>query len=240
VKIALETPMRGHTPFFELQAALGEDGCPICSLTARALERFFAGLVYEKVNDYSLREAIRRAYGLCAAHGAMLREARSALGVAIIQRDVLRAAAAAIAAAPARPGRGWRESLLGGRASDGLLAPGGPCVGCQLADETGAHWSGVLGQHYAQLRPQLQVSEGLCVSHLRIALAAAPADVAAALREDQLAIWARLEAELDEFIRKHDHQFAGESVGPERDAWARATALLAGDERAAGSRRGRL
>ena len=229
--------MRGHTPFFELQAALGEDGCPICALTARALERFFGGLVYERVNDRGLREAIRRAYGLCATHGVMLREARSALGIAIIQRDVLRAAAAAIAA-PTRTGRGWRESLLG-RQADGPLAPGGPCVACQLADETADLWSGVLAQHYAELRPDLQASGGLCLGHLRVAFATAPAEVAGALREDQLAIWARLEAELDEFIRKHDHQFADEPVGAERDAWARATALLAGDQRAAGSRRGR-
>jgi hypothetical protein len=59
----------------------------------------------------------------------------------------------------------------------------------------------------------------------------------AELRDDQLAIWARIEAELDEFIRKHDHQFAGEEVGPERDAWSRATTLLAGDWRVRGSRR---
>jgi Family of unknown function (DUF6062) len=213
--------MRGHTPFFELQAALGEAGCPICALTVRTLERFFAGLVYEKVNDRSLRESIRRAYGLCAIHGTMLRASRSALGVAIIQRDVLRAAAAAIStgAPPARSTRGWRATLLGDRSPAGLLTPDGPCVACQLADETAAHWAGVLGQHYAELRSPFQSSGGLCVSDLRAALAVASAEVAAAIRADQLAIWARLEAELD--------------------AWSRATTLLAGDERAAGSRRGR-
>lgn len=229
--------MRGHTPFFELQGALGEAGCPICRLTVGALERFFAGLVYEKVNDRSLRAVIRRAYGLCAAHGAMLREARSALGVAIIQRDVLRAATAAIG--EGAQGRDWRASLLGMRPSGGPLAPDGPCVGCEEADATGKHWAGVLGQHYGELRPLFQASGGLCLGHLHAALALAPSDAAGALRGDQAAIWGRLEAELDEFIRKHDHQFAGEAVGSERDAWARATAIVSGDPRAAGSRRGR-
>lgn len=231
--------MRGHTPFFELQVALGEGGCAVCALTVRALERFFAGLVYERVNDVGLRAAIRRAYGLCAVHGGMLRSARSALGVAIIQRDVLRAATAALGAdrAAGRGARGWRESLPFGRGPGSPLAPDGPCVGCQLADETGAHWIGVLAQHYAALRPQFQRSAGLCLSHLQSAIASAGTDPGHALRDDQLAIWARLEAELDEFIRKHDHQFADEPMGPEGDAWARATALLAGDERAAGSRR---
>lgn len=225
-----------HTPFFELQEALGGAGCPICALTARTLERFFAGLVYERVNDIGLRESIRRALGLCAAHGAMLREARSALGIAIVQRDVLRAAAAAIRPGAAGARGGWRGALLGARPAD-PLAPGGPCVACRLADETAAHWAGVLGQHYAELRPQFQASSGLCLGHLRVALPAAPAGAAGLLRDDQLAIWARLEAELDEFIRKHDHQFAGEALGEERDAWARATELLAGDWRVTGSRR---
>jgi hypothetical protein len=233
--------MRGHTPFFELQEALAEAGCPICGLTVRALERFFAGLVYEKVNDRGLREAMRRAYGLCAIHGTMLRGARSALGVAIIQRDVLRAAAAAIGpdGASARPARGWHARLLGTRPANGPLTPDGPCVACRLADETVEHWAGVLGRHYTELRPPFQASGGLCLSHLRAALTAALPAVASAIRTDQLAIWVRLEAELDEFIRKHDHQFTDEPMGAERDAWARASTLLSGDERAAGSRRER-
>lgn len=232
--------MRGHTPFFELQEALAEEGCAICGLTVRALERFFAGLVYEKVNDRSLRDRIRRAYGLCPAHSTMLREARSALGVAIIQRDVLRAAAAAVGSRTAeRSGQGWYGRLLGASSAGDPLAPDGPCVACEHADETAGHWAGVLGQHYDNLQAPFQSSSGLCLGHLRLALAGAPARIAAALRDDQLAIWGRLEAELDEFIRKHDHQFAGEAMGAERDVWARVTALLAGDERAAGSRRGR-
>lgn len=233
--------MSRHTPFFELQEALGEAGCPICALSARALERFFGGLVYEKVNDRGLRDAIRRAYGLCAAHGAMLRAARSALGMAIIQRDVLRAAAASLRGetAAGQGGRGWRGALFGGRGASGLAQPGGPCVACALADETATHWAAVLGQHYDVLRPQFQASGGVCLDHLRAALRVAPAGAGAAIRDDQLAIWARLEAELDEFIRKHDHNFAGEPLGDERDAPGRATDLLAGDWRVAGSRRGR-
>lgn len=232
--------MRGHTPFFELETALGERGCVICDLTVRALDRFFAGLVYEKVNDRSLRAAIRRAFGLCATHATMLRAARSALGVSIIQRDVLRAAAAAISGtAGGRRGLDWRDWLPGTRSAGGPLAPDGPCVACQLADETAGHWAGVLSQHYGELRPRFQASAGLCLTHLSTALLHASGEAAGAIRDDQLAIWGRLEAELDEFIRKHDHQFADEGVGSERDAWARA-ALLAGDERAVGSRRGRL
>ncbi|GAB4426294.1 MAG: hypothetical protein OHK0015_07070 [Chloroflexi bacterium OHK40] len=232
--------MSQHTPFFELQAAFGGPGCAICALTVRTLERYFAGLVYEKVNDIRTRESIRRAYGFCAAHGAMLRSARSALGVAIVQRDVLRAAAAALAAAPpsAAP-QGWRAALPGARRQSGApLDPRHPCPACELAAATAAGWVQTLVRDYSGLRPALQASSGLCLDHLRAALAHSELATAAELREDQLAIWARLEAELDELIRKHDHQFAAEPVGAERDAWARATELLAGDWRVTGSSRG--
>jgi hypothetical protein len=228
--------MGRHTPFFELQVALEEPGCAICALTLRNLERFFAGLVYEKINDISLRAAIRGAAGFCAAHGAMLREARSALGIAIVQRDVLRASAAALrdGAAGAGQGRGWRAALFGG-GDAGLPPPGDLCPACRLADEQVAQWTDLLARHYGELRPAFQRSSGLCRAHLRATLGRGQRG--AELREDQLAIWARIEEELDEFIRKHDHQFTGEEVGPERDAWSRATALLAGDWRVTGSRR---
>ncbi|NJN19473.1 MAG: hypothetical protein HC822_26125 [Oscillochloris sp.] len=230
--------MRSHTPFFELQAGLAEPGCPICRLTVRALERFFAAVVYERVNDRSLRDAIRRAYGFCTNHGPMVRAARSALGVAIIQRDVLRAAATALD--PEALGRGPIRSLIaqlgGPRSSDGPLKPGGSCVGCALADEQCAHWIGILAQHYPALRSDFQASSGLCLGHVRVALATAPAAIRPMLGADQRTIWARLEADLDEFIRKHDHQFAAEPMGAESDSWARATDLLSGDARAFGRR----
>lgn len=230
--------MSRHTPFYELQTALGEPGCAICALTGRTLERYFAGLVYERVNDTELRAAIRRAYGFCAAHGAMLRAARSALGAAIIQRDVLRAAAAALAAAqPDRPGPGWRAALLGQRRAGPVAEPAGPCPACALADSAAADWVELLARQYDGLRPHFQASPGLCLEHLRAALAHPAGEQAQALRDDQLAIWARLEAELATFIDNHDYQLAREAVGPERDAYARAIALLSGDARVRGSRR---
>jgi hypothetical protein len=44
----------------------------------------------------------------------------------------------------------------------------------------------------------------------------------------QAAAWRRLEAELDEFIRKHDYRFQGEILDAERDVWRRALRLSSG------------
>lgn len=82
-----------HLTYFALLEELEGDGCAHCALVLRALERYFDGLVYEKVNDRSIRETLRASHGFCPAHGEMLRQARSALGSAIIHRDVLNSVA---------------------------------------------------------------------------------------------------------------------------------------------------
>lgn len=229
--------MSRQTPYFELEQALAQPGCAICALALRELDRYFRGLVYEKVNNIGIRDAIRKAHGFCAAHGAMLREARSALGAAIIQRDVLRAVARQLDGPGAARQGGWRQTLFGERgAGEAPLGPAGSCPACQHAGSFARDWVELMLRHYDVLRPLLQASGGLCLPHVRVVLSSAQ-PATASFRADQLAIWARLEAELDEFIRKQDHEFAHEPAGPESDAWERAIALLAGDERVLGSPR---
>lgn len=231
--------MSRHTPFFELRAAIGAPGCPICALALQALERYLRGVVYESVNDVRIRQELRATFGLCAAHGTMLRDARSALGTAIIERDMLRAAAAQLGQL-GPGGGGWRAALFGGRAPgrEMPLAPRGPCLACSLVEQTERELVGLLLQHYDELRPDFQISAGLCLAHLRPCLSLAPPAVLASLRDDQLAIWGRLEAELDEFIRKQDHNFTGEASGAESDSWSRALDLISGSWRVAGNNRG--
>jgi hypothetical protein len=231
--------MSRHTPFFELRTAIGAPGCPICALTLQALERYLRGVVYESVNDVRVRQELRATFGLCAAHGTMLREARSALGTAIIERDMLRAAAAQLSQIGPAGSNGWRSALFGKRTfgRDAPLAPRGPCLACSLAEKTERDLVVLLLQHYDELRPEFQLSTGVCLAHLRLGLALAGPDVLPHLRDDQLAIWGRLEAELDEFIRKQDHNFTGEVAGAENDSWSRALDLISGSWRVTGNNR---
>jgi hypothetical protein len=48
------------------------------------------------------------------------------------------------------------------------------------------------------------------------------------LVEVQQAVWQRLRADLQEFIRKNDYRFKNEGSGPEDDAWLRAIEAVAG------------
>ena len=85
-----------HTVYYELRDSLGGPSCALCSLALRSMRRYFDALGYERVNDPGIRSAVRAARGFCEVHGRMLREARDALGTAIIHRDVLTVVADAL------------------------------------------------------------------------------------------------------------------------------------------------
>jgi uncharacterized protein DUF6062 len=107
-----------HTVYFELRDGLAGSGCTLCALALRSMRRYFETLGYESVNDPGIRDAIRVACGFCEVHGRMLREARDALGTAIIQRDVVAAMADALdglAYRPASLGDMLRQAISGER-----------------------------------------------------------------------------------------------------------------------------
>jgi hypothetical protein len=217
-----------HTVFHELRDALAGEGCAICALALRGLRRYMEGLAYEAVNTIALRDELRAARGFCAPHGLMLREVRSALGTAIIHRDILGAAMRALDGAADDGGLLGR--LLGGRQRAGAdgLAPQVGCPACARRREAEAIYLGTLAARIgdAELRLAYDASAGLCLPHLRAALARCAPAAHGQLRAAQGAVWGRLAGELDEFIRKHDHQFAREPVGVEGSSWSRASLLI--------------
>jgi hypothetical protein len=228
-----------HTVYFELRDALAGPGCALCALALRSMRRYFEALGYESVNDPGIRDAVRAARGFCEVHGRMLREARDALGAAIIHRDVVSAVMDAFDGLAYRPTslgdllrqaiRGDRTGSANGRAD--ALAPQQLCPACARRHTTDQVYVDALLQHLSDddLLPRVCDSAGLCLPHLRLAIERAP-DAATfdRLKDAQLAIWQRLAAELDEFIRKQDHRFAAEPLGEERSAWSRAVDLVSG------------
>src|SRR5215216_3800049 len=74
----------------DLLAALAQAACPLCVLLERAERKAVDMFLYDQVNDISRRDALRASRGLCLYHSSMLAEGRSALGVAILSRDILR------------------------------------------------------------------------------------------------------------------------------------------------------
>ena len=233
-----------HLSYHALVEVLDGDGCPFCSLVLSAMERYFRTVVYEQVNDIGMRAAWRASQGYCAAHGEMLRQARSALGSAIIHRDVVNTLVQALEgeSLPENTPRSWLRGLVdaGHRPRDRVLGGAEPCPACLRIYEREQNYTDTLLLNWDDelLQTKVRSSAGLCLSHLRLTLGrtkdAAQFD---AIKAAHLAIWRDLIGELDEFIRKQDYRFADETVRDEGTSWSRAIDLVSGTWQVAGSRR---
>lgn len=209
-------------------------GCPLCVLVERAERKAVDHFLYDQVNDLSRRDALRASRGLCLPHTGMLAEGRSALGVAILSRDILRAITAELeSSGGGKAGFGGLKGLLGASGGAQLAAKVEPQAGCPMcAERPRLEAPLILGLLHnlrdAAFAAEFAASGGLCRVHLANSLRASSADAARDLATRQAAIWRRLEASLDEFIRKHDYRFQGEVFEEERDVWRRALQASSG------------
>jgi hypothetical protein len=208
--------------------------------------------LYDQVNDISRRDALRASRGLCLNHSSMLAEGRSALGVAILSRDILRTMTAELEVdasrrehtedlkLPSQPSvnsvASLAKRLVSGaftKLGAGLAARIEPQAGCPMCAERPRIEAPLIMGLLHNLRDSafaaaFDASAGLCRVHLAGTLRVADATAARALAARQAAIWRRLEADLDEFIRKHDYRFQGEAFDVERDVWRRALQTTSG------------
>lgn len=239
-----------YIPYYDdIVAAMAEPGCAFCRLQLRAAERYIDALLWESVNDPRIRREVAHARGFCNRHAWLLIRPGSALSSAIIYKDVVQAAAQVVRDAPVARMSLWQRvhALLGRHhpREDALmsaLAPQQLCPVCTNAAEIDAHLCATLLGAQARSDDVLvhyRASSGLCLDHFRTLLSYAhqPAGRAAFIAV-QLELWAALDGELAEFIRKSGHQARGEKFGAERDAWERAIALTSGPQPASQSQRG--
>ncbi len=229
--------------FYDLRDGLPLSGCVVCRLKAESVDRFLDGLLWECVTDPEKRAEIRQARGFCHQHAWRLTRPGSALGAAIITRDVLQNALRTMENPASRAPSTWslrrvRAAIGPGRrasATTGLAARLGPEIECSACV-----WAQKMEDVYLQalshnllgedgLLSAYEASDGLCLPHFRQALAhARDKRTFEALVGVQRTVWERLVGHLDEFIRKSDYRFRDEVWGEERDAWLRAIAALAG------------
>jgi hypothetical protein len=198
------------------------------------LQRYLDGISWEGVGDERTRAVLRAARGFCPEHGRMLRSTRDALGTAIVHRDIVGALMAQLAESHHRP-PSFEARLRRAVRREGLvpaLPAERPCPACEYLRDQDEVYGSALVKHIADgsLTAALRDSPGLCLPHLRDALArAGDAQTFERLREAQLAVWRRLADELDEFIRKQDYRFTAEPSGAESDSWSRAISLVSGE-----------
>lgn len=237
--------MAQRIPYYdELLLAMAQPGCAVCRVLAAASDRYIDALLFEMVNDVGAREALNAARGFCIRHAQLLVRTGGALGSAITMQGVLKVLIRTLEAGdlsqtgPSRL-RNLARSLDSGATHPAArrladeLEPQGPCPACASEDLVAPIVTDTLTQHMlpgSRLASAFRDSAGLCLPHFRMTVRQGlPGPALTELLAGQLAIWRRLEAELEEFLRKSDHRFSHERMGVERDSWRRAIAAVSGN-----------
>lgn len=216
----------------DLHQAYTAAGCVVCGLLTRSERRYIDATLYEHVTDVKWRAEVRAARGFCALHTQhVLEVGRSALGVALVTADILNTLRGTLAATAEGGGGalGRLRSALGGGSTPSALRPQQPCPICSyLAEFSSVHLAALLDDLATEAGQAAYArSGGLCLPHFTAAVERGGPGVRP-LAKHQAQVWERLEAELNEFIRKSDYQYSAEIMEAERDAWRRALLLLAG------------
>jgi hypothetical protein len=223
--------MEKHTPFFEVLEALRDSkACGICDLAERSSKRHLDSLLYESVNDQSIRDSLRRATGFCRRHSEMLLSFGDSLGTAILYRDH----AKDILEKLKRQGPGKPKALMKILAALSFGATGervAPeiCPECKVEEDSARLHLSVLLSWLGDedMRKSIENGNGLCAKHLFMALSLTE-NPAGKEKLVQLhsAKFETLLFELSELIRKNDYLAIGEKIGNEADSWIRAVKLI--------------
>jgi hypothetical protein len=223
----------------DLMELLPAEGCPVCALVGRAVDRHLVAYAVEGVNDLEIRARLRASRGYCNRHAHRFWEAvRHPFGAALIYQDVIINLIRALEAADptaASPLERLMTTLGAPRsraaADAAALAPQAACPACAAeADAERRTVAALLRElREADFLAAYQASDGLCLSHFRRALAEARRDEQlTALVQTQLVAWRALHADLTEYIRLQDYRFRDEPRGDEQRAPARAIDAVAG------------
>lgn len=249
----------------ELRGAFRQPGCPICRVKRETADRYILHLLWENVNDFTTRLHLVNSLGFCPKHTWQMYHAEvdmfgDGLGVSIIYEHLTRLIMDGLSgfeaslpmSAPERPSW-WQRAWLRLRAAmrrtpssprlDGL-APHEECRVCFYANRTEQNNIEWLTQGCADddFRSKYIASDGLCLAHLRQALAHAAQtqpDVARFLASDAARRLAALVTDLDEYGRKHAWQYRHEVMTEnERQSPYRASQFFGGLDGRDGRARG--
>jgi hypothetical protein len=224
--------------YFDLRDVFLEPGCPICRLVERESSYYLNGLFYERVNDVGTRKKLRDSLGFCNWHAwkaTNVHHSASKLGV--VYEDILKHVAEALSKfekflANPTP-RSFLVKLF--RRWKGIPATKflGPlrCPACENVRFSEKVYLRVLLDFLPEedFQKQFQSSSGICLPHLMTTLQTFPQheDLPRLIRS-QIEKFECLRKEVDEFIRKHNFQYANERWGAEIDSWKRALEIVSG------------
>lgn len=222
---------------FELEEALGEQGCAVCRLVGRAGSSYLEYLLYDLVNDPDVQKEFRASLGLCERHAQGMLDKGDGLGTAILYRAVVQELLDLLSETPEAPK--WQASslarLLGRstRVDPAIPEPGDGCMVCNAEGDAERRYLQVLldGVRDGSLSDLVGGSGGVCVRHLSQLSVVAGGRLPAALIDATREVLRSLESDLGRYVRHSDYRFRDEPWGKERDSWKRVVAQILGQRR---------
>lgn len=227
-----------------------EPGCPGCTARRQAEERYIDSILWEGITDSHFRAKLRQTLGLCPAHTWALQGAedtlwRDGLGTSLIYQDLARQVLEVLQGHTGRRpasrlarwrnvlGRLWQQFWPSSpRQLLARLSPRQNCPACDTGQGAELRFIHTLlaGYQGGEVRTAFQASDGLCLEHLRQALALADQAAAAFLLEGAIKKLQSLVDDLAEYERKHAWQFRQEPKWDREEyAWIRTVAFFAGE-----------
>ena len=221
-----------------LRAAMEREGCPVCTVVLKSIERYMDTWQYEGFTDVEHRQKLIVSRGFCPLHTWQLVQHNNALQLAVIYREVLTDILANLDAEQ-RNSASESRSLWGRRRhrenSAGQSVPASEtCPLCRVRSDAEQRIIGTLLQQLQveEMRALMCRSTGLCLEHFNQARSQAESGDPGQLRsllECQRTCMQQVLDEVQELIRKHDYRFANEPQGNEMTSWRRAAELCVGN-----------
>ena len=226
----------GQDPnYFSLLEAMNADGCVVCRLADRQLERIIDSLRYERIDDYEIRRKIHQSGGFCREHALRILEQGDPLLHAIIYSRLCEQKVETL-----RSGEdiASRRSSSDGRkrfgAREGLRAPNGSeCLICEGLRELEDRVLPLIPMFYdcdETFRKAFDERGHLCVPHLEAVFSKSKPDASPnGILSAQIRKYDQLARHLREIERKFDYRYCNEtSCEDEKKAWRLAVALWTG------------
>ncbi|HEX3051963.1 MAG TPA: DUF6062 family protein [Aggregatilineaceae bacterium] len=204
-------PMKLSSRAYDLYQNFSKPGCAVCRMTLESVHGHLDSTVYEYITKPPTHEALRAARGFCPNHAWHIQEQLNAgaFGIAVLYEGVLRHLTRDMGSP--NPQGGKKQVAQ----AQNAFKPQGECPACVHQRTVEEHLLRNLLEHFdqAEFAEGYRQSAGLCLPHLRqvLELQGDP-NRKALLLAMQHEIWTRLQADLEEFIRKHDHRFAKEPL----------------------------
>ena len=203
-----------------LRQGLRSGICPLCRVAHKADREYIWHFFDEGADQGEAIDSVRAACGFCAEHITMLsRIDTEAMGSTL-----------AISTMFADTFTGIVTDLDALSDQDAFART--PCPACANRDERLRANAQYLLDELATnpaMREKFEASPGLCFAHFELVWHRSQTrEERQLLSRVQREAATRLLADLSEHVRKHDHRYRHETVGPERDAWRRAMFMTAG------------